>query len=124
VSHHILSLLDLLITECSPVPGAPEKISSIRTRHRQVTDSIAYYEERVAKQAAQLERLNRPQSTGEYYEEDVDQAVGGEESQEEAQITAEDLQREQDEIRELELKKKALEERVSGMERDLGGLNR
>lgn len=38
------------------------------------------------------------------------------------QVTDEDIERELMEIRELEFKKRALEERVSGMERDLGGL--
>lgn len=39
-------------------------------------------------------------------------------------ITVEDLEKEEQEIRELERKKRALEDRVSGMERDLGGLLR
>ncbi len=37
-------------------------------------------------------------------------------------LTREDLEREEAEVRELEAKKKALEERVEGMERDLEGL--
>lgn len=37
-------------------------------------------------------------------------------------VTDEDIERELAEIRELERKKRALEERVTGMERDLGGL--
>lgn len=39
-------------------------------------------------------------------------------------ITVEDLEKEEQEIQELERKKGALEDRVSGMERDLGGLLR
>jgi hypothetical protein len=39
-------------------------------------------------------------------------------------MSREDMQREEAEIRELEQKKKALEERVTGMEKDLGGLMR
>lgn len=39
-------------------------------------------------------------------------------------MTKADLEREEEEIRELERKKRGLEERVSGMERDLGGLMR
>ena len=39
-------------------------------------------------------------------------------------LTNEDLQREEEEIRELERKKKGLEERVTGMEKDLSGLGR
>ena len=42
----------------------------------------------------------------------------------EFQVSPEDLKWEEDEIRELEKKKRALEDRVSGMERDLGGLSR
>lgn len=41
-----------------------------------------------------------------------------------AQTTPEDFMREEEEIRELEKKKRALEDRVSEMERDLGGLRR
>lgn len=39
-------------------------------------------------------------------------------------VTDDDIERELDEIRELEEKKRGLEDRVSGMERDLGGLMR
>jgi hypothetical protein len=43
---------------------------------------------------------------------------------EEAQTSAHDFRLEQEEIQELEKKKRALEDRVAGMERDLGGLLR
>ena len=110
----------------SSVVGAPEKIASIRNRHSQVIDSVARYEEKIARQAAQLERMNRPQSAGGYYDEETDEAVGQKDGVEtnEMVATEEDLQREQEEIRELEMRKKALETRVSGMEKDLGGLLR
>ena len=39
-------------------------------------------------------------------------------------LTREDLEREEQEVKELERKKRGLEERVEGMERDLGGLMR
>lgn len=39
-------------------------------------------------------------------------------------ITVEDVQKEEEEIQELEKKRRALEDRVSGMEKDLGGLLR
>ena len=42
----------------------------------------------------------------------------------EDQITLEDLEKEEEEIKELESRKRMLEDRVSGMERDLGGLLR
>jgi len=43
-------------------------------------------------------------------------------SQDTAAFTLEDFQAEEDEIRELEARKKTLEDRISGIERDLGGL--
>lgn len=43
---------------------------------------------------------------------------------EDPEIIVDDLQKEEEEIRELENKKRGLEDRVSGMERDLGGLLR
>ena len=39
-------------------------------------------------------------------------------------ITVEDIKMEEEEILELEKKKRSLEDRVSGMEKDLGGLLR
>lgn len=39
-------------------------------------------------------------------------------------VTDDDIERELEEIKELEEKKRTLEERVSGMEKDLGGLMR
>lgn len=39
-----------------------------------------------------------------------------------SEVTDADIEREMEEIRELERRKRALEARVSGMERDLGGL--
>lgn len=39
-------------------------------------------------------------------------------------VTDEDIERELEEIRELETKKHRLEDRVTGIERDLGGLMR
>ena len=39
-------------------------------------------------------------------------------------VTEDDIKREDDEIRELEKKKRQLEDRVQGMDRDLGGLMR
>lgn len=65
--------------------------------------------------------MNRSQS----YASDGEDMTGGEASQpESAPVTDEDLERELEEIRELEKKKQQLEARVSGMERDLGGLMR
>ncbi|EEH34916.2 hypothetical protein PAAG_05963 [Paracoccidioides lutzii Pb01] len=110
-----------------PIAGAKERISSLRQRHVNISDSIALLEARIAEQSAQLERMNRSQqsySSSNYdddYENDmvqsaVDTAI--------PVVTDEDLRREMAEICELEERKRRLEERVTGMERDLGGLMR
>ncbi|KAL8930380.1 MAG: hypothetical protein Q9172_000089 [Xanthocarpia lactea] len=112
----------------SPMPGARERISSLRSRFDQLTASVTKYEARVSKQTAQLAKRNRRGDTS----NDRDAAGLGEsadlemldERTNDMPITAEDLEREEQEIRELERKKHALEDRVSGMDRDLGGLLR
>jgi hypothetical protein len=101
--------------------GVLDRIHALRRRHRQLGESIAYYEDMVAEQTTQLNRMNKPsefedEESGEEEEEPTVEPVPA--------MTAEELQQEQEEIEELERKKRALEERVSGMERDLGGLMR
>ncbi|SLM37105.1 DASH complex subunit Spc34 [Lasallia pustulata] len=106
-----------------PIPGASGKIASLRARHSQLSSSIAHYESRVSKQATQLDRMNHPEeyeAEGDDGEEEVH--IKGSEVIEDSAVTVNDLQREEEEIRELEKKKRGLEDRVSGMERDLGGL--
>ncbi|KAL1961516.1 hypothetical protein VTN77DRAFT_1657 [Rasamsonia byssochlamydoides] len=100
-----------------PIAGAAEKISSLRYRYQQLTESIAELEARVAKNAAELERMSQAYDHDEDDFEDAPQ-------QEAVTVTDEDIERELEEIRELERKKRALEERVTGMERDLGSLMR
>ena len=106
-----------------PIAGAAERISSLRARYEQVNASINRYETRVSKQNAQLAKLKKAGD-----DDDEDEPDEAEESDHappaENVVTQEDLQNELDEIEELEKKKKMLEERVSGMERDLGGLLR
>ena len=108
---------------CSPIEGAAERIASLRSRHKQVTGSIAHYEARVASQAVQLERMNKPSgiSDDEYSMADEERP---EPLMEEAPVTEDDLEQEREEIRALEEKKKILEERVNSMQKDLGGLLR
>lgn len=103
--------------------GAKEKIAALRVRYGRVKTSLAHYEVKVAKQARELERMNRPEEW-EGNTEDDDEDADDDELSEEVAVTEEDLIREEEEIKELERKKKELEERVSGMERDLGGLLR
>ncbi|KAI9868311.1 MAG: hypothetical protein M1813_005754 [Trichoglossum hirsutum] len=114
----------------NPIPNTAQKISSLRTRYSQLTSSISHYESRVAKQGAQLDRMNRGQDFDLEDDDDDDDDDGSlpdrtpTAAASEVEVTEEDLRREEEEIRELELKKRTLEERVSGMERDLGGLLR
>ncbi|KAL8700062.1 MAG: hypothetical protein Q9224_001137 [Gallowayella concinna] len=111
-----------------PMAGASDKISSLRSRFDQLTASVSRYEARVSKQAAQLAKRNRREESN----DDQDDTSLGESADlklndgrlNEAPITAADLEREEQEIRELERKKQTLEDRLSGMERDLGGLLR
>lgn len=85
----------------------------MRHHYQELSQSVGHLETHVTDQSAQLERMN-------YNYDAMDDAdVPQKRTQE---ITDEDIQRELDEIRELELRKRMLEDRVNGMERDLGGL--
>lgn len=106
----------------SPIPGANDRIAQLRRRHQQLAANIAHYEARVADQTKELRAMNRPTSRTGHSDEDSAEAGAGEEAT--TPLTKEDLEREEQEIRELERKKRGLEERVTGMERDLGGLMR
>lgn len=124
---HLLLLQTLSNRTTSPISGAQDKITQLRRRHQQLEANIAHYEARVAEQTRELQAMNRPSSRAGYDDGDD---VGSEEvdnnENENAAIplTTEDLEQEEVEIRELEKKKKGLEDRVTGMERDLGGLMR
>lgn len=76
----------------------------------------------MAEQTRELQAMNRPTSRTGHSDEDSVDAGAGEGAT--IPLTKEDLEREEQEIRELERKKRGLEERVTGMERDLGGLMR
>ena len=101
-----------------------DKIDSLRMRYKQLTSSIERYEARVAKQASQLERMNQSKNYNDnerYDNKDNNEALH---KQQHSEITVEDIQREEAEMKELEKKKRGLEDRVSGYERDIGGLLR
>ena len=73
----------------------------------------------MAANSAELEQMSRS------YDNDYDDHDTAATSQPEPEdITDEDIARELGEIRELERRKRVLEDRVSGMEKDLGGLMR
>lgn len=111
-----------------PIPGANDRISQLRRRHQQLAANIEHYEGRVALQTRELERMHRPSGMSDYGDEDEEmgeeEVLGEGEEGLVAPMTKEDLMREEEEIRELERKKRGLEDRVTGMERDLGGLMR
>ena len=115
-----------MLISLSPIKGARDKIDVLRSRHERLSSSIAYYEARAAKQAAQLDKMNRPKEYNEHetYDDDDDDVIQSSMKVEPVQISRDDIRREEEEMRELEEKKKGLEERVSGMEKDLGGLLR
>ena len=78
-------------------------------------------EAQVADQSAQLEGMN--------FKYDAPHYAGTSSSSRRqtptpADISEQDLEREMEEIRELEARKKRLEDRVNGMDEDLGGLLR
>lgn len=101
----------------SPVAGAKEKIAGLRYRHEIIADSVAQLEDRVAANAAELEQMRH------YYDEDEDNFSPPPVAQSGIpDVTDEEIEREMAEIAELERKKRKLEARVTGMDRDLGGL--
>ncbi|KAL6721268.1 hypothetical protein ACLMJK_000370 [Lecanora helva] len=110
-----------------PIPGAPERIASLRSRYEQLNSSIGRYESKIAKQMIQLEKMNKHKDGKGGFDDlddpDFDEDANGDQATK-YHITEEDLMKEDEDIRELEEKKRKLEDRVSGMERDLGGLNR
>jgi hypothetical protein len=110
--------------KASPVAGATEKITSLRSRYRHIAESIAIYEDKVSKQQSKLERMNKSSDFGAPPRDEDGDCDEGMQQVLEAGMTEEDLRLEEQEIKELEVKKRALEERVTGIEKDLGGLLR
>jgi len=83
------------------------------------------YEARVSTQTAQLDRANKNLDNDQDHDEEGEKAIAlAEPQQEVAPVSDDELREEEQAIRELELKKRALEERVASMEKDLGGLLR
>ncbi|KEF53729.1 uncharacterized protein A1O9_10130 [Exophiala aquamarina CBS 119918] len=102
------------------VPGVPDKILTLRKRHGEISASLVSVEERVQQQQTLSDRRNKgliDEETGDGGVPDLDVV-----SQDTPTFTLEDFQAEEEEIRELEARKKTLEDRISGIERDLGGL--
>ncbi|KIN00892.1 hypothetical protein OIDMADRAFT_197838 [Oidiodendron maius Zn] len=109
------------LNEVYSILGVPKRIDDLRLRYSQLSSSVAHYEQKVANQERELDKMNRNDVYG---DEDFQDEDTGTEPEEKFEITDEDLKREEEEIKDLERRKKELEDRVSGMERDLGGLLR
>lgn len=104
--------------------GALERIAAVRGRFSKVMTSIQQYEELVENQASRLRSMNQPTLLdNEDVEDDTFQDIARRPASNPA-LMYEDILREEESIKELERRKKTLEDRVSGMEKDLGGILR
>ena len=98
-----------------PLPGAAERIRAQRQKWAHQSNTLAYYEAKVSEQSEALGRMNKDHWRDEE-EEIADDDVGGN------GLTEDDLRREEEEARELDKKKRELQERLRAMDKDLGGL--
>ncbi|KAJ6032287.1 hypothetical protein N7540_003019 [Penicillium herquei] len=107
-----------LLCNVYPVAGAHERITGLRYRHKMVVNSIAGLEDRVATNTAELEQMRSAYDEEDpIYSETMSKPWTPE-------VTDEDIEREIAEIRDLERRRRILEERVTGIEQDLGELMR
>lgn len=99
-----------------PLPGALERIPAQRRKYAQQSNTLAYYEAKVAEQQEVLEKMNA--------ERRVDEEEDREDRFEETPdvLTEVDLRREEEEVRELERKKRELQARLRRIDSDIGGL--
>ncbi|KAF2742687.1 DASH complex, subunit Spc34 [Sporormia fimetaria CBS 119925] len=104
-----------------PISGVRERIAALRQRHHRLESSIDYYENRLAEQSVQLNRLNRSREQMADEEEEADVEP---ETTAIQYMSKEDLLREEEEVRALEKKKRGLEDRVTSMGRDISGVLR
>lgn len=111
----------VFLTENSPIPGAQERIAALRQRHTRLEASIEYYEGRIAEQTTQLSRLNRSRD---YIDDEPEDAEAGSQAPTFQPMTEDDLRREEEEVKQLEKKKRGLEDRVNSMGRDISGVLR
>ncbi|KAF6833988.1 dash complex subunit spc34 [Colletotrichum musicola] len=102
------------------LPGALERIPQIRSRYAHQTNTLAYYEAKVAEQQAALERMNKDHWMGDGDEEEEQEEEDDDEDED--VMTQEDLRAEEEVVRDLDRKKRELQQRLRAMEKDLGGL--
>jgi chromosome segregation ATPase len=111
-----------------PVPGVMERINDMRRRHQSLASSIAQLEEQIEEQSAQLSGMNRSwDEDGDHYQ--YEQQYKDEETETSTgtgsrRFSVKDFEKEESEMKALERKRRGLEDRVSGMDKDLGGLMR
>ncbi|KAK1638912.1 DASH complex subunit Spc34 [Colletotrichum phormii] len=104
------------------LPGALERIPQLRSRYAHQTNTLAYYEAKVAENQAAVERMNKDHWMGEGDDEQFDDEEDEEEVVGEDVMTEEDLRAEEEFVRELDKKKRELQQRLRAMEKDLGAL--
>lgn len=101
-----------------PLPGALERIPAQRQKYAHQSNTLAYYEGKVAEQQEALEKMNAER----WAEDEDDGEDEGERQGEVNTLTEEDLRREEAEVRELDRKKRELQARLRELDRDLNGL--
>ncbi|KAI0394425.1 DASH complex subunit Spc34 [Xylariaceae sp. FL0594] len=101
-----------------PLPGALQRIAAQRAKYGHSRNTLAYYQAKVDEQAEALRQMNKDHWMDE--DEDVEVAVENDDEID----TAEEYNRIAEEVRELDKRKKELQERLQSMEADLGGLLR
>lgn len=109
-----------------PVPGALERIAKLQQRAQQLETNIAHYETRVAEQRTELEKMQTP-TTGPDSAEVYSTTTSSNDHMSnipDVAEPAEDPTIMQSDIEQLEQRRKALENRVTGMDRDLSALAR
>uniref|UniRef100_L2G9N3 DASH complex subunit SPC34 n=1 Tax=Colletotrichum fructicola (strain Nara gc5) TaxID=1213859 RepID=L2G9N3_COLFN len=99
------------------LPGALERIPQLRNRYAHQTNTLAYYEAKVAEQQAALERMNKDHWMGDEEEPEDD-----DEEEDEDMMTEEEYRAEEELVRDLDRKKRELQQRLRAMDKDLGGL--
>jgi hypothetical protein len=105
------------------LPGALSRIQELRSKWTALGATLVYYEGKVAEQAQALEAMNREWRDNGDFDGDFD----GEETEAEGDgggdiLTLEELRAEEEDVRELEGRKRELQERLRAMEKDIGGL--
>ncbi|KAH0441915.1 DASH complex subunit Spc34 [Colletotrichum camelliae] len=98
------------------LPGALERIPQLRNRYAHQTNTLAYYEAKVVEHQAALERMNKEHWMGDDEEPEDD------EEEDEDIMTEEEYRAEEELVRDLDKKKRELQQRLRAMDKDLGGL--